>query len=346
MAAGSGNGSSDRRCALHFCEGKNATPPRRQSQQQGVRKGQNSQDGFHEGYYTLCGRKNTISFRETSLTTMTDWLTLLRKPAPLQSPGVVETWFDAIADKLLNGVHLRAGGQRHRLVEIEFYLRAVEHPDPFTHGEPLQLQCGRWYFHRTGGVYRGGSFKGLDLTFGDGTIYGGVLFRGLETPNGSLIDGPSLLVDYLLKQAKAATVRVLDSMIAARFAWDASNPLFLEDAEPPRTQPLFRSARVGLSLKNARNKPEATRFILRPYRYLTEPRKTAKGKLLMVLALHARGAGVEEIHQATGCPRKSVQRYLEEFEVGRAADFSAYIGRELKPAELCRLHGTWHSVYS
>lgn len=277
---------------------------------------------------------------------MTDWLTLLRKPASLRTRGVVESWFDAIAEKLLNGLSLRVGGERHRLVEIEFYLRAAEHPDPFTHGEPPQLQCGRWYFHRTAGVYRGGSFKGLDLTFGDGTIYVGVLFRGLETPEGHLIDGPSLLVDYLLNRTKTATVRVLDSMIADRFAWDASNPLFLEDAGPPRTQPLFRSARVGLTLKNARNKPGATRFILRPYRYLTEPRKTAKGKVLLVLALHAHGAGIEEIHQTTGCPRKTVQRYVDEFETGRGTtDFTAYIGRELKPAELCRLHGTWQTAY-
>ena len=277
---------------------------------------------------------------------MTDWPTLLQKPANLSAPSVVQAWFDAIAEKLLNGVNLRAGGKTHRLVEIEFYLRAAEHPDPFTHGEPLQLQSGRWYFHRTSGVYRGGSFKGLDLTFGDGTLYGGVLFRGLESADGTFIDGPSLLVDYLLKLTRAASVRVLDAMIAGRAAWDAHNPLMLEDVEPPRTQPLFRSGRVGLTLKNARNKVEAPRYILLPYRYLTEPRKIAKGKPLMVLALHARGASVEEIHQATGCSRKSVQRYVEDFERGRdSLNFAAYLGADLTPADLCRLHGTWHTAY-
>lgn len=278
---------------------------------------------------------------------MTDWPALLQKPANLSASGATATWFDAIAEKLLNGVNLCAGGKTHRLVEIEFYLRVAEHPDPFTHGESLQLLCGRWYFHRTRGVYRSGSFKGLDLSFGDGTLYGGVLFRGLEMADGTLIDGPSLLVDHLLKLTRAATVAVLDSMIAGRLAWDASNPIFLEDLETPRTQPLFRSGRVGLTLKNARNKPEATRYILRPYRYLTEPRRAAKGKLLLVLALHAGGHSVAEIVQATGCPRKSVQRYIEDFETGRgASDFAAYLGTDLKPADLCRLHGTWHSAYS
>jgi hypothetical protein len=277
---------------------------------------------------------------------MTDWPYLLQKPANLSTTGVVGAWFDAIAEKLLNGVNLCVCGQKHRFVEIEFYLRAAEHPDPFTHGDPLQLQCGRWYFHRTNGVYRNGSFKGLDLTFGDGTVYGGVLFRGLKTADGTLIDGPSLIVDYLLKLTKAGTVRVLDSRIAGHVAWDRSNPLFLVDAEPPRTQPLFHSGRVGLTLKNVHNKPEAGKYILLPYRYLSEPAKTAKGKVLLVLAMHARGAGVEEIHQTTGCPRKSVHRYIEDFEAGRGlSDFSSYYGVELKPRDLCRLHGTWHAAY-
>jgi hypothetical protein len=277
----------------------------------------------------------------------TDWQTLLQKPANLAAPGATATWFDAIAEKLLNGVNLCAGGKTHRLVEIEFYLRAAEHPDPFTHGQALQLLCARWYFHRTGEAYRNGSFKGLDLTFGDGTLYCGVLFRGLEMADGSFIDGPSLLVDHLLKLTRAATVGVLDSMIGDRLAWDVNNPVFLEDLETPRTQPLFRSGRVGLTLKNARNKPEATRYILRPYRYLTEPRRTAKGKLLLVLALYARGDSVAEIVEATGTPRKSVQQYIDDFEKGRgASDFAAYLGTDLKPADLCRLHGTWHSAYS
>jgi hypothetical protein len=290
--------------------------------------------------------KNTLTFGKLADIMWTDWPTLLKKPANLAAPGVATTWFDAIAEQLLNGVNLRAGGKGHRLVEIEFYLRAAEHPDPFIHGEQLQLHCGSWYFHRSNGVYRGGSFKGLDLTFGDLRLYGGVLFRGLETADGSFVDGPSLLVDHLLRATQTATVRELDALIAGRVAWDLSSPLCFENVEPPRTQPMFRSARVGLTLKTAHHKPEATRYILRPYRYLTEPRRTAKGKVQIVLALHGCGSSVEEICRATGCPRKSVQRYLDEYETGRRlGSFSSYHGMELAPRELCRLHGTWHAAF-
>ena len=277
---------------------------------------------------------------------MTDWATLLQKPANLTEASVA--WRGSTPSRRNCSTASICGSatRRNGSSRSSFTCAAAEHPDPFTHGESLQLQCGRWYFHRSNGVYRGGSFKGLDLTFGDGTLYGGVLFRGLEMMDGTFIDGPSLLVDYLLTRTKAATVAVLDAMIANRAAWDASSPVFLEDVQPPRTQPLLCSGRVGLTLKNARNKPDATRYILRPYRYLTEPRKTAKGKPLMVLALHARGVSVEEIHRTTGCPRKSIQRYLEDFERGcRSRDFTAYLGTDLTPADLCRLHGTWHTAY-
>ena len=67
-------------------------------------------------------------------------------------------------------------------MEVEVYYHAADHPDPFAHRDPAQLHVGRWYFHRTGGTYRGGSFKGLDLAFGGSAAHAGVLIRGIE-PN-------------------------------------------------------------------------------------------------------------------------------------------------------------------
>ncbi|HAX77412.1 MAG TPA: hypothetical protein DCY88_16650 [Cyanobacteria bacterium UBA11372] len=132
---------------------------------------------------------------------MSNWISLLDKPENLDEGETIETWFNRIASQLLFGCYLVVGNQPHRLVEIEFYYFSETHPDPFTHRAPLQLECGRWYFHRTRGSYRSGSFKGLDLTFGDGQAFGGILIRSLVTPDGKLIDGPSLCVDYLLAKA-------------------------------------------------------------------------------------------------------------------------------------------------
>jgi 3-methyladenine DNA glycosylase Mpg len=267
---------------------------------------------------------------------MSDWSSLLHKREPL------DDWFTNTAARLLFRSRLLIGRLPHRLVEIEFYYWSKEHPDPFTHRDPIQFHIGHWYFHRTHGAYRGGSFKGLDLTFGDGDASGGILIRGMETPEGALIDGPSRCVDHLLAAIGAATVAELDRAIDKRLAWEAGNPLFLEETEALEKRPLFRSPRIGLLLKKAAVSKEATRFLMRPYRCLSQPQRTKKGKLYLVLALYAQGAGIEDIQRTTNCPRRIVERYVADFERGRKeADFAAYFGIDLGPAELCKVYGVW-----
>lgn len=59
-----------------------------------------------------------------------------------------------------------AKGKRFRIVEIEFYLVGGVHDDVFTHQDKQQMTSCQWYFHKTGGQYRSGNYKGLDITFG------------------------------------------------------------------------------------------------------------------------------------------------------------------------------------
>jgi hypothetical protein len=278
---------------------------------------------------------------------MSFWPSLLQRPEPFLGDETAAAWFNRIAVHLLNGAHLVVGGTAQRLIEIEFYYFGPDHADPFAHRDPVQVHCGRWYFHRTNGVYRGGSFKGLDLSFGDGTAFAGVLFRGLETPEGRLIDGPSLTVDYLLDATGAATVAELDRAISARLAWDATNPLLLREAPGLEQRALLRTARVGLSLKRARGaRTDMTSFVMRNYRYLSRPRQIAKGKLHMVLALHGQGHGTQEIQQRTGVSKPAIDRYVADCEAGRQVpDFTPFLGIDLGPKDLCRLHGTWQAHY-
>ena len=74
-----------------------------------------------------------------------------------------------------------AGKHEYRILEIEFY-QFIEklHPDTFTHCDDMQRECGKWYFHRSGKSFRGGTYKGLDISFGRGKQgYGGVLLRSI-----------------------------------------------------------------------------------------------------------------------------------------------------------------------
>src|SRR6187200_1023890 len=160
---------------------------------------------------------------------MTPWPDL-HKPARL-TDRTAGAWFAGIAAALLNRTRWVIAGRPHRLTECEFYYRGPAHDDPFTHGDPVQVHAGRWYFHKTAGVYRGGSFKGVDITFGDGTARGGILIRGLELPDGAMIDGPSLLVDHVLTRCGAASVAALDRTVAGRLAWDPGSPMHFEEVE-------------------------------------------------------------------------------------------------------------------
>jgi hypothetical protein len=277
---------------------------------------------------------------------MAQWQQLLLEPAQLASEEDFSAWFDAIAERLLRGCRLLVGGEPHRFTEVEFYYHGGAHLDTFTHRDPIQKGTGLWYFHRTAGVYRGGSFKGFDLTFGGAGAFGGVLIRGIEAEGGPLIDGPSLSVDHLLARTKAATVAALDEAIEMRPAWEKDNPVRLEWLDQPREHTILKSSRVGLSLKRLRHSEGPPRYILRPYRYLSEPRRISKGKLQMVLALHARGLSVAEIREQTGCNKGAIERYIADYEAGtKESEFKPYFGIELGPKELARLHGLWQVKY-
>lgn len=272
---------------------------------------------------------------------------LSRRPSRVRVDEHFSPWFAEIASTLLNNCDFVVDGTRYRFAEIEMYYFGGPHPDLFSHRGPLQLEDGRWYFHRTHGVYRGGSFKGLDLTLGDGTSHFGILIRSIVAADGSMLDGPCVTVDYLLAQTKTASVAVLDNAIAARSVWDTTSPLAIVAAEAPRTATVYATSRVGLSLKKAKDKPDAVRFVGRPYRFLTEPSIISKGKAHLVLALHRAGHTPEAIRELTGMPRKTIDRYIADFALGAPAkNFDAYFGRNLSTAELCKLLGTWHAKFA
>jgi hypothetical protein len=232
----------------------------------------------------------------------------------------------------------------HRFTEIEFYYHGPDHYDAFTHRNPLQKEPGRWCLHRSGKSLRNGSFKGLDLSFGHDDAHAGILIRGLETDDGKLIDGPSLCVDHLLAVTGSASLGLLDRSLAGSYAWDDASPLRLRTMARPEGRPIHRSGRIGLTLKRAQEIPDMQRFLCLPFRYLTEPRRIAKGRLNLILTLWAHGTSAGEIRALTGCSRNTLGRYLADFEAGRRdADFAPYLGTTTTPADLCRLHGVWYA---
>jgi len=85
----------------------------------------------------------------------------------------IEEDFQRIANDLLNNWILKVGNALYRITEIEFYYSGNSHKDSYIHGHELQQQKGKWYFHGSG----------IDITFGDGNTYGGILIRAIYKIN-------------------------------------------------------------------------------------------------------------------------------------------------------------------
>lgn len=113
-----------------------------------------------------------------------------------------DDFFPSMSQILLNHCLLKVDQETYRLVEIEYYLHSDVHPDPYVHCNPDQLLMHCFYFHKFGtGTYKAGTFKGMDLTFGDlnQKAYFGILVRSIENiKTGELIEGPCNVVNKIL----------------------------------------------------------------------------------------------------------------------------------------------------
>lgn len=114
---------------------------------------------------------------------------------------------------LLNEYGLLIADRVYEFCELEVYLNSEEHPDPTVHCHPVQKRYGTWYFHRAsskpGAKYRGGTFKGLDIVFGDESCYFGVLIRSIYSKHTGMITGPCLVVNHILDRYNVGSIEDL-----------------------------------------------------------------------------------------------------------------------------------------
>lgn len=230
-------------------------------------------------------------------------------------------------------------GIPHRFIELEFYLNGGNHPDDFAHDDPIQKQTARWYFHKNGGKYKAGSFKGLDISFAKDGFFGGILIRGIQklTAPRDIIDGPSLVVDHILKTCNVDKVDNFAPTLKDLAVCDMSNMIHVAPASKKGTRTVYSSARVGLTLKDfSHNRAD---YICRFYRFFTHPKETKKGKVLMVLAMHVQGKSEHEIHSLTGSPKSSIGKYIDAYANGKSKPISYFHSKDLSTDDLCLLHG-------
>jgi hypothetical protein len=246
--------------------------------------------------------------------------------------------FRAVAELLLHGVTWHIGDHPHRFTELEFYWNGPGHPDTFTHGDVMQQEFARWYFHRNAGEYRGGTYKGLDIAWGRDDVHAGILIRGaeqLDAPH-TLVDGPCMCVDHLLARTREPSIQSLVARLGDRDV-DGPSPLHVTVDDTPRAAAIHESPRVGLTLKRGVLADRA-RFIARPYRFLSEPAKIKKGRLHLVVGLHRQGHAPPAIARLTGSPLAQISKYIADYEAGKSRRPDEFTG-DLSSGETCQLFG-------
>ncbi len=266
-------------------------------------------------------------------------------PLKAQTGESVQAWFAHIAQRLLNETTLQINDQPYRLREIEFYYHGPGHTDPFAHNDPMQKETCRWYFHREGGSYRGGSFKGLDISFGSGEFFGGILLRSISGPGDIQINGSCLCVNHMLDRTGFERVAGLDGALGGCNVWE-KGPIYLAPAPDLQPLPHWSTARVGLTLKRAYQHSEMPAYLMAPYRFPNEPRWIKKGKMHHVIALYQQGTSLEDINAATKTPKGTIKRYIEAYQEGFARkNLRPFWGKSLNNQSLAHIHGGWSAQF-
>ena len=225
---------------------------------------------------------------------------------------------------------------------------------------PLSILSQRRYFHRTPtatGVsatsYRGGSRKGMDLTFGSpvtslpGSVpgadststRGGILLRTIRRiKDQKVVSGPSRLVDEILAQSGAESISdlVQSKWKEDTFAFPSTVPgsrpslKIIHRREPSATISPFRCPRIGLDLshRSTTNSPWDPRvaFVCKPYRYIIHPELlTFNGRPQTFIGVYDRiseemGSDpaklAKAIVAATGIQETTVLKYIESLSLG------------------------------
>lgn len=233
--------------------------------------------------------------------------------------------FRKLTDILLNKTSFIVNGKQYRLREIELYLYTDDHLDIYTHQDGGQGCPCRWYFHKTGNTYKGGTYKGLDITFGfrdknkSKSTYGGILIRGISNDNCS-VTGPCNVVDHILKETKFEKIDDLVKNLG-QYIYDVSkeSSLYLKYNDTLEQFIIYSGPRVGLSFK-------LPKYAIKNYRYLTyRIKEIEKYRPSIIMNLINSGKTIEEVVKGSGCKVHQVKKYVDLYKLGEQSTDVKYL---------------------
>jgi len=155
--------------------------------------------------------------------------------------------FEEIATELINQYCISVESKKYRILELEFYFYHEEKfRDCFTYRKEEQKTNGEWYFH----------YSGIDITFGSKHSWGGILLRSIGEMDDNnkitnVICGPLKLKNVLLNNFHS----IFQDSITFK----------LEKIILP-TKDLFKSSRIGLTLKGKDHIEQASEFLEKSFK--------------------------------------------------------------------------------
>jgi hypothetical protein len=198
------------------------------------------------------------------------------------------TNIEYIANSLLNSTVLIINGTPYAICEVEMYLKSETHLDLYSHATPDQLTYGKWAFHRYNtGSFRSGTFKGVDVSLGDGKNWYGILIRSMYHPSDGMIVGPCRVVHFIL-EAYGLTPDTAgltwfvsgNSNVQSKFpeplcVLNNRHNFVLANAIPANIQ-VWKGPRIGLSDKYPEFRERKYRFLVHPHLIKKDVRSLCK----------------------------------------------------------------------
>jgi len=190
-----------------------------------------------------------------------------------------------IADTMLNSYVLMVDGKEYRVAEIEFYIKTDfqknGHIDSYTHGDPNQKRFAKWYLHRyPNGSYKGGTYKGLDLTLGNKNTYFGILIRAIyDESTGIIVEGPCKVVNKILEHYNCTDVA--QYMNGKQDPLNARNTrnFYLKRKKNLVVEDIYCGSRIGLSDRYPEWRDVKYRFLIK--KQLIKKKKQNLEKLII-----------------------------------------------------------------
>ena len=182
--------------------------------------------------------------------------------------------FKDLAEYLLEEVIIKVKDKKYRICEIEFYYYSDDHLDEYVHKDKDQLENGKIYFHKKGGNYKSGTFKGMDLVLSQGKDnYFGILIRAIyDIDEDNFISGPCNSVNEILNILGYDNVKsYMESRKHKLVDFHGKDDITVCEYEL-ESEDIYVGSRIGL------NKDKNEDFFDKKYRYVTMINQVKKEK--------------------------------------------------------------------